>query len=130
LTLCERGFVSARATGQSIAQIFGEIENCVNKPLRVVIRPGTYFVASGNHQNMVTRSVYRVTLSPCSKRDVSIAAACINANLPIPGATASFRGVRFVSKEVARFLEASANADPWPYRRAFGRLRITTPGSK
>lgn len=34
-------------------------------------------------------------------------AACINANLPIPGESARFYGVRRVSDDLARFLEAS-----------------------
>lgn len=111
LILHDRGFVRARATGQSITQIYGEVENLIDKSLRVVIKPGTYFVARGNHQNMVTREEYTVTLSPCSTKSVSIDASCINAGLPIPQKQARFYGVRRVSDKVARFLEASSGAD-------------------
>ena len=38
-------------------------------------------------------------------------AACINANLPIPGKSDRFYGVRRVSDNLARFLEASRGAD-------------------
>ena len=110
--LYERGFVRARATGQSITTISGEIENLIAKKLRVAIEPGTYFVAQGDSQNMVTRRKYTVTLYPTSTEHVSVDAACINANLPIPGKSDRFYGVRRVSDNLARFLEVSRGADP------------------
>ncbi|MCP4396504.1 MAG: hypothetical protein GY801_04200 [bacterium] len=110
LFLYQKGFVRARATGQSITQIYGEVENLIDKTLKVIITPGTYFVAKGNYQNMVTRSEYSFTLHPLSARDVSINATCINANLPIPGKDDRFHGVRKVSKNVSRFLKASQHA--------------------
>lgn len=85
LFLHGKGFVRARGTGQSITRIHGEIENLIAKKLQVVIKPGTYFVARGNCQNMVTRDEYSVTLYPTSTQQVSIDAACINAHRPIPG---------------------------------------------
>lgn len=112
LFLHNRGVVRARGTGQSITRIHGEIENLIAKKLRVVITPGTYFMARGNCQNMVTREQYSFTLYPTSTEQVAIDAACINANLPIPGERDRFYGVRRVSDELARFLEASKRADP------------------
>jgi hypothetical protein len=112
LFLHERGFVRARGTGQSITSLYGEIENLIAKKLRVVIKPGTYFVASGNCQNMVTRREYSVTLYPSSKQSVTIDASCINANLPIPGKEDRFHGVRRVSDDLVRFLESAKGVDP------------------
>lgn len=112
LILHERGFVRARGSGQSITRIYGEIENLLDRKLHVVIRPGTYFVASGNCQNMVTRREYTFTLYPTSVQNVAIDAACINADRPIPHKDNRFRGVRRVSDDLARFLEASTGADP------------------
>lgn len=110
--LHSRGFIRAKGTGQTITRIYGEVENLIAKKLRVVIKPGTYFVAKGNYQNMVTREEYALTLDPNTKECVSIDASCINANLPIPDETARFYGVRRVSDDLARFLEASRGADP------------------
>lgn len=110
--LYEHGFVRARGTGQSITTITGEIENLIAKTVRVVIKPGTYFVSSGNSQNMVTRREYTVTLYPESKEQVSIEATCINADRPIPGKSDQFYGVKRVSENLARFLEASRGKDP------------------
>ena len=110
--LFDRGFLRAKATGQSITRISAEVENLVRRRLRVVVSPGTYFVSSGSHQNMVTRREYKLTLSPCSSQRISLDAACINANLPIPVETHRFGGVKRVSDDLARFLEAARDADP------------------
>lgn len=111
LYLYKSGFVNPRATGQSITRIYGEIENLIEKKLNVIIKPGTYFVAKGNFQNMVTREDYSVSLYPNSTARVTIDAACINANLPIPGERDSFSGVNRVSNDLTQFLIASKNAD-------------------
>ncbi len=112
LFLQQHRFVSARATGQSILQIQAEIQNLLARRLQVVIQPGTYFVAQGNSQNMVTRVRQTVTLHPSSTARITLDAACINASLPIPGDQDRFDGVRRVSADLARFLEASQNAHP------------------
>lgn len=106
-----KGFVKARGAGQSITRIYGEIENLVDKKLQVVIKIGTYFIARGNYQNMVTRETYRIILYPKSTKSVAINAACINANRPIPNEKNQFYGVHRVSDNLARFLEASVNAN-------------------
>lgn len=109
--LHKENFVRARATGQSITEIFAEVENLFRKKIHVVIKPGTYFVAKGNHQNMVTRREYRFDLYPLDTEDIGVDAACINADLPIPDETGRFYGVKKVSSDLARFLEASTNEE-------------------
>jgi hypothetical protein len=112
LLLHQRGVVRVRGTGQSITQLYGEVENLIRRRLRVIIKPGTYFVARGNYQNMATRAEYRFSLSPLSAQKVAVKAACINAGLPIPDKNARFAGVKRVSDDLARFLEAARDADP------------------
>lgn len=112
LFLHQKGFIRARATGQSITQIYGKIENMIQKKLNVVISPGTYFVASSNCQNMVTRTKYSFTLYPCATENVNIKDSCINAGLSIPTEKDRFYGVRKVNDDLSRFLEASQNCDP------------------
>ncbi|MGD1046998.1 MAG: hypothetical protein ABR936_16975 [Bacteroidota bacterium] len=107
-----KGFVRAMATGQSITEIYAEVENLIRKKLHVIVKPGTYFVSSGNHQNMVTRRDYSFTLFPCSSKRLNIDAACINASLAVPGKNDRFYGVRRVSDKLSKFLEASKNSDP------------------
>lgn len=111
LLLHARGFVRARASGQSIVNVSADVESLVRKPLRVVVSPGTYFVASGGHQNMVTTRKYAFMLSACGSHRLSVQAACINADRPIPGKNDRFKGVARVPDAVARFLEAGAGED-------------------
>ena len=112
LFLYEKGFVRAKGSGQSITKIYADVENLIRKELRVIVRPGTYFISSGSHQNMATTTEYTFTLYPCRTEHLGISAACINANRPIPGKNDRFYGVARVSDGVARFLEASKNQDP------------------
>ena len=112
LFLHEGGFIRAKGSGQSITKIYAELENLIRKKLHVVVKPGTYFVSSGGHQNMATNKKYTLTLYPCSTQQIEISATCINADRPIPGKGDRFYGVARVSDEVARFLEATNNEDP------------------
>lgn len=109
LFLQKKGFVRARGTGQSITQIYGKIENLTPKSLVVVIKPGTYFVAQGNYQNMATRREYSVYLPSNSIKQVAIDATCINAGLPIPEEKNHFYGVKKVSDELIWFIFFSNN---------------------
>jgi hypothetical protein len=111
LFLHERGFVQAEGRGQSITCVHAEVENLIRKTLRVVVTPGTYFISRGGHQNMATTSEYAFTLHLCGTEHISIAAACINADRPIPGEKDQFRGVARVSDDVVRFLVASRAED-------------------
>ena len=110
--LHERGFVRARATGQSITEIYAKVENLIRKKLKVVVKSSTYFLSSGSHQNMVTRTEYTFTLWPCRTQHLGIQASCINAGRPIPGQNDRFYGVAQVSDDLARFLEATQDTDP------------------
>jgi hypothetical protein len=110
--LCKRRFVRATATGQSITSISAKLENLLPKKLHVVIPVGTYFLSSGNHQNMVARKEQVTTLLPLSSQQVFIDASCINASRPIPGDTDVFSGVERISGDLARFLLAAGDAGP------------------
>lgn len=110
--LYQKGFVRAGATGQTITQIYGDIENIIDKKLKVIIDIGTYFVAKGNFQNMATTTKYSFTLLPYSTEKISINAACINANLPIPGDQDRFDGVKKVPEKVSCFLKEARNSKP------------------
>lgn len=105
--LQDRGIIRARATGESITEVQASIENLSGRNLTAVIPPGTYFVASGAHQNMATTAEHRIDLEALSIRRISLGAACINANLPVPNKHNSFNGIARTSRDVARFLEAS-----------------------
>lgn len=111
LELQQKGFIRAKATGQSIEVIHAQVESRVRTTLSVLVSPGTYFVSSGNHQNMVTKLPHTFTIYPLDTKRFSVEAACINANLPIPGEKDMFYGVRKVSDSLVRFLETSQHED-------------------
>jgi hypothetical protein len=112
VSLTKRRFVRATATGQSITRISAKLENLLPKKLHVVIPPGTYFLSSGNHRNMVARKEQVITLLPLSSRQVFIDASCINAPRPIPSDSDAFNGVERTSGDLARFLLAAGDAGP------------------
>jgi len=112
LALWEARFVLARATGQSITHVNARIDNKTHRRLRVVIRPGTYFISSGAHQNMVTTTQHRFSIEPHKDATVRVQASCINAGRPVPGETDRFQGVASVPASVMRFLETAVNEDP------------------
>lgn len=128
--LYRKGFVYARGTGQSITKISGEIKNLLRKQIKIVIKPGTYFVAKGNYQNMATREEYTFTLMPNDRRSVSINATCINAYRPIPGEKDRFDGVKKVSSKLVRFLEASKGCSAMTVQAGVWAITDSFSGSK
>lgn len=112
IDLYQWGFVLTRGTGQTITHINAEVQNRTDKTLRVIIRPGTYFVSSGAHQNMVTRTEHRFRLYGTATETVYVPASCINAESPIPGGHDRFSGVAKVSDNLTRFLERAGGEDP------------------
>jgi hypothetical protein len=112
LYLWKYRFVLPCATGQSITHITAEIQNLTDKRLQVVIRPGTYFVSSGNHQNMVTRTRHSFRLTRSATVHIEVPASCINAECPVPDKNDRFRGVAKVSKDLIRFLGAAEDEHP------------------
>jgi hypothetical protein len=111
LKLWKYRLVLPRATGQSITHINAEVQNLTNKRLQVIIFPGTYFVSSGNHQNMVICDKHYFRLNKLATGRFSVPAACINAKLPIPGKNDYFKGVAKVSKNLIRFLKRARSED-------------------
>lgn len=110
IDLSENGVVSVAGTGRNITQVQASARNLIAKPLRVVIAPGTCFTSSGSHQNMVAVEATRFTLAPLGTEEVTLAAACVNAERPIPTDADGFRGVHRVPAALTRFLQVAAGA--------------------
>jgi len=111
VVLYRKGLITAKGTGQSITDIQASLTSRVTIPLKVRVPHGTYFVSSGNHQNMVTRREYELDLSPKQTRQISVPASCINANLPVPKDSDRFSGVARVSDKLSKFLQAAEGED-------------------
>ena len=105
LELDENDVVTVRGMGRSITRISVRVRSRVMKSIFVVVLPGTYFVSTGSHQNMVARARHAFQLAAHSTVTFEIAATCINAHNPIPTERDRFDGVARVSDEMVRFLE-------------------------
>jgi hypothetical protein len=111
LALYESGLISVTGTGKSITEIRASVISRAKVPLRVHIPHGTYFVSSGDWQNMVTRSEYDFDLEPWATKHISVAASCINAGQAIPQSNNTFKGVARVPEVLSKFLQAAARED-------------------
>jgi hypothetical protein len=109
--LSRKGFVRTGATGQSITRINGVVENLLDIPLHLLIRPGTCFRARGNFQNMAVRYEYKMRLAPGEIVRLDMKAVCMQAEKPIPKGSDIFRGVHHVSAELAKFIGSTRFID-------------------
>lgn len=101
--------VQVSGVGNSITEINATVKNKTNRSLRIVVTPGTYFVASGDYQNMVVRQRISLILKPKESKYFEVLASCINANRPIPYSSDNFAGIDTVSTDLQRFLLKAAN---------------------
>jgi hypothetical protein len=111
LALYESGLISVTGTGNSITEIRASVISRTKVPLKVHIPHGTYFVSSGDWQNMVTRSEYDFDLEPWATKHISVGASCINAGRAIPQSNHTFKGVARVPEVLSKFLQAAAGED-------------------
>jgi hypothetical protein len=89
--LIENKIVEVEVQGNDITAVSMRIRRLVDYPVMVLVPVGSFFVsANPSAQNMVATAESRTTLSGSDWRTVSVAAACANRPLDIPG-----RGDRF-----------------------------------
>lgn len=100
------------AKGKSITDIYVDIQNRLDRPLNIQISHGTYFIAQGRHQNMVTRKEYLFKIKSNGTRFINVPASCINAAREIPSKKDSFRGVKKVPDHIKRFLKETDGCEP------------------
>ncbi|MBI4774386.1 MAG: outer membrane protein assembly factor BamD [Deltaproteobacteria bacterium] len=80
----ENNRVEVKTRGSGIQSVSVEIRRRVQRPLRVTIPVGTYFVAQGSSQNMVSRKGISVVLDDDEWRTLSVDAACANRPKEVP----------------------------------------------
>jgi hypothetical protein len=131
-SLQERGAVRVEAAGSSsMFAIVAEIRNRLPWQLQVEIEAGTFFVASGVHQDMVVIEPHRVVVPPSSVERVPLNVACMSAGRPVPRSVDRFRGVARSPESLVRFLHATPGASRnviqsgvWAVSNDYGRDRI------
>ena len=113
VTLVRRQSVAIHAAGQSITHIVVELRNLTFKLFkRVLITPGTYFIASGPHQNMVLYKTRRLYLFDRWKRRIVLRAVCMNATRPVPGNRDAFISVAKADESLCLFLKRARRKNP------------------
>lgn len=127
--LARRGFVAVSGSGSSITRVLGLVESRVRRGIRVVVHPGTYLVARGNFQNMVATREHRFYVGPLGSYALSVPAACIDPERPIPATGDRFSGVKRVSSNVARFMAVAEYADPMVIQAGVWALMSGSSGS-
>jgi hypothetical protein len=113
VTLVRRQSIAVSATGRGITHIVVELRNLTFKLYRrVLITPGTCFIASGPHQNMVLYKTRRLYLFRRWRRRIVLRAACMNATRPVPGYGDTFMDVAKADKSLILFLQRARRKNP------------------
>jgi len=113
VTLVRRQSIAVQAAGQSITHIVVELRNLTFQLFkRVLITPGTYFIASGLHQNMVLYKKRRLYLFRRRRRQIVFPAACMNATQPVPGHGDTFIDVAKADDSLCLFLKRARRKSP------------------
>ncbi|MDD5705060.1 MAG: hypothetical protein PHR35_03985 [Kiritimatiellae bacterium] len=95
VSLIAGGQVEVRANGRAIDTVTVAVRRLTADALAVSVPVGSFFVSSrASAQNMVATSASSITLLDDDWHDLSVAVACANRPLAIPGANDSFTIVR------------------------------------
>lgn len=79
-----QGLVVATVQGAGLSAVTVSLRRTGGEPLRVLIPVGTYFVCTGQAQNMVSRSPVVVALLDNATAEASVSACCANLHLDEP----------------------------------------------
>jgi hypothetical protein len=111
ITLVRRQSVAVHAAGQSITHIVVELRNLTSKLFkRVLITPGTYFIASGPYQNMALYKTRRLYLF--WRRRIVLPAVCMNATRPVADDRDTFIDVAKADQSLILFLRRARRKNP------------------
>jgi hypothetical protein len=80
----EKGKITVEAEGAGLSVVSVTIKRTTQEKFKVLIPVGTYFVAKGNYQSMVSREKVIADLTVNKKVTVSVPASCANASKEVP----------------------------------------------
>jgi hypothetical protein len=86
----EKGKIAVEAEGAGLSTVSVTIKRTTEEKFKVLIPVGTYFVAKGNYQSMVSRGKVIADLTVNKKVTVSVPASCANASKEVPGSGDKF----------------------------------------
>ena len=93
----KRERIEVQILGSDIQSVTTKMRRRVDRPIKVIIPAGSYFVCDGASQNMISRRERRLVLDNDTWQTVSVPAACADHTKPIPGSK-----VRFTVRELPR----------------------------
>jgi hypothetical protein len=113
VALARHQSIAVHAAGQSITHIVVELRNLTFKLFkRVLLTPGTYFIASGPHQNMVLYKTRHLYLFQKWRRRIVLRAVCMNATRPVPEYRDTFIDVAKADETLMLFLKRARHKNP------------------
>jgi hypothetical protein len=80
----EKGKIAVEAEGAGLSVVSVTIKKTTQEKFKVLIPVGTYFVAKGNYQSMVSRGKVIADLTVNKEFTVSVPASCANASKEVP----------------------------------------------
>jgi hypothetical protein len=80
----EKGKITVEAEGAGLSEVSVTIKRTTEEKFKVLIPVGTYFVAKGNYQSMVSREKVIADLTVNKKVTVRVPASCANASKEVP----------------------------------------------
>ncbi|MCC6407363.1 MAG: HEAT repeat domain-containing protein [Planctomycetes bacterium] len=89
--LLDAGEVELEPRGAGIDGVHVTVKRRVPHELNATFPVGTFFVAGGDHQNMVATRSATVRIATDDPTDVTVPAACANRSLAVPGTDDTFR---------------------------------------
>jgi len=109
----EKGKITVEAEGAGLSKVSVTIKKTTQEKFKVLIPVGTYFVAKGNYQSMVSREKVIADLTVNEKVTVSVPASCANASKEVPGNGDKFDiALSPQAKDLRKLMEVIAKKNP------------------
>jgi|GEM_PF-1970110 len=109
----EKGKIAVEAEGAGLSVVSVTIKKTTEEKFKVLIPVGTYFVAKGNYQSMVSREKVIEDLTVNKKVTVSVPASCANASKEVPGKGDKFNiALSPQAKDLRKLMEVIAKKNP------------------
>jgi len=109
----EKGKIAVEAEGAGLSTVSVTIKRTTEEKFKVLIPVGTYFVAKGNYQSMVSRGKVIADLTVNKKVTVSVPASCANASKEVPRSGDKFDiALSPQAEDLRKLMEVIAKKNP------------------
>ena len=109
----EKGLIEAEARGAGLEAVNVVVKRKLEKPLKVLVPVGTFFVNLGKAQDMVATKDIVIDLTQRKEASYSVPSASANVDRDVPGSDSKFRiVVAPESEELRKLMEVIAREKP------------------